>query len=444
LQRRLELASPGSMVNRRLWRVLYGWTAAWGLLTAWGGGYSWHYLAQGAHLLTHPGPAGAGLHLYASHPDLQIGPLALLLAVPFEALGPTWGKLLAEAVLTFLGPVLLHVLSAARQSLTGRRPPPALLLCTGLLVLPVWCQVATHFTHLDDALAIAFTCVAALAVAQGRPFGAALALAAAADSKPWALGFTVLLLALPTSQRWRSLAVASLGAAFGWLPFVLADPRTLDLGRFSIHNVDNSALRALGAHGASTPAWDRPAQLALGVMVALICVRRGHWAAAPLAVVAARLLLDPQTYSYYSSGLLMCAALLDMLSPKRRMPVWTAVAAAWFLTDYVGGVVLQAEQRGSLRAMFCVGLLLALCLRGQTGSSPRLRRSPPGGSLLSAPSAGLVRLDRQQSAGEDLQPRTACRGVATRIGPPHPASQPIMTPQGARTIVHWTQRRRPN
>ncbi len=330
--------------------------------------------------------------------------------------------------------VLLHVLSATRQTLTGRRPPPALLLCTGLLVLPVWCQVATHFTHLDDALAIAFTCVAALAVAQERPLCAALALSAATDSKPWALGFTVLLLALPTSQRWRSLAVAALGAAFGWLPFVLADPRTLALGRFSIHNVDNSALRALGAQAASTPAWDRPAQLALGVMVALICVRRGRWAAAPLAVVAARLLLDPQTYPYYSSGLLMCAALLDMLSPKRRMPVWTAVAAAWFLTDYVGGAVLQAEQRGMLRAIFCVGLLLALCLRGKTGGSPRLRRSP-GESLNSAFSAGLARLDRQQGAGEDLQHRTACRGVATPTGPPIPAGEPIMTPQGLRTIV---------
>ncbi len=391
-ERRLELAPLGSTLDRRLWWVLSGWTAVWGLAAAWGGGYSWHYFAQGAFLLTHPGPAGAGLHLYAGHPDLQIGPLALLAAVPFQALGPVWGRIFVEAVLTFLGPVLLHVLSAARQALTGRRPTPALLLCTGLLVLPVWCQVATHFTHLDDALAIAFTCLAALAVTHKRALCAALAVAAAIDAKPWALGFAVLLLALPCSQRWRGLAVAALAVAAAWAPFVYADPRTLALGHFSIDNVDDSALRALGVHTANTPAWDRPAQLALGVIVALVCVRRGRWAAAPLAVVAARLLLDPQTYPYYSSGLLICAALLDMLSPKRRMPVWTAAAAAWFLADYLGANVLQAEQRGMLRAIFCLGLLLTLCLQARARDleqPPTPSRRPPVGT--GAKSSQLIR-----------------------------------------------------
>jgi len=365
-----------STLTGPLGRVLYVWTALWGMVAAWGGGYSWHYFAQGADLLSDPGNQGGGLHVYAAHPDLQIGPLALLVAMPFQALGPQWGRLLVEVVLTLLGPVLLAVLAVARQALTGRRPTPALLICTGLLTLPIWCEVATHFAHLDDALAIAFTCVAALAVTVRRPWLAALAVGAAIDSKPWTLGFAVMLLALPSRQHWRSLAIVAACVGIGWAPFVIADPLTLAAGRFSIPNVADSALRALGVNAASTPAWDRPAQLALGVVVALVCVNAGRWAAVPLAVVAARLLLDPETYPYYSSGLLMCAAILDLLSPGRRMPVWTAAAAAWFLADRAGAAFLQPHQLGVLRALFCGAVLMTLSVQGY-----RARRTVPSSTI---------------------------------------------------------------
>lgn len=107
-----------------LGRVLYVWTALWGMVAAWGGGYSWHYFAQGADLLSDPGNQGGGLHVYAAHPDLQIGPLALLVAMPFQALGPQWGRLLVEVVLTLLGPVLLAVLAVARQASPDGGPRP--------------------------------------------------------------------------------------------------------------------------------------------------------------------------------------------------------------------------------------------------------------------------------------------------------------------------------
>lgn len=190
-------------------------------------------------------------------------------------------------------------------------------------MLPVWCQVATHFTHLDDALALAFASLAVWAVVARRPCLTGLLLAAAIDSKPWAVGFIVLILALPARDRIRSATLTAVAVALAWLPFILADPRTLAVGRFTIDNVDNSALRALGVHTANTPTWDRPAQLILALAVAVLCIRRGRWAAVPLAVVTARLLLDPQTYPYYSSGLLVCAAILDLLTRDRRLPLWT-------------------------------------------------------------------------------------------------------------------------
>jgi hypothetical protein len=365
---------PGSASRRKIWVFLACWTACWAVLAAQGGAYSWHYFALGARLLTHPGAVGGGLHLYASHPELQIGPLALALAVPLSAWG---GATLAQVVLTAAGLLLLKVLVDLRARLTAFPVPPLLLLTGGMLVLPVWCQVATHFTHLDDALALAFCLAAIAAIVAGRPALTALALAASIDSKPWALGFVALIMVLPREQRLRAALLTGAGAAAAWLPFVVADPRTLQLGRFTIDNVGSSALRALGAHSANTPSWDRPLQLVLGLVVAAVCVHRGRWPAVPLAVVASRLVLDPQTYSYYSSGLLLATAVMDLLRPQRRLPLWTAGAAAWFLLDRYGSAALSPADLGMVRAAYCLAVLTVLVAAPQ-GDVPSPRQRPVG------------------------------------------------------------------
>lgn len=386
IARRPLTGLAGRVGPRRLWAILVAWTVGWSLLAARGGGYSWHYFAQGADLLINPGVNGGGLHLYAVHPDLQIGPIALLVAVPLNALGPTGGRLAAELALALLGPLLLYVLVLARRRLTGTSPAPVLLLGTGLLLMPVWSEVATRFTHLDDALALSFCVVAVLAVIARRPYLSAGLLAAAIDSKPWAAGFVVLILALPSATRWRAALLTALGVLGAWLPFVLADPMTLALSRFTIENVDDSALHALGVNTANTPSWDRPAQVILGIAVAIVCVRRGRWAAVPLAVVTARLLLDPQTYPYYSSGLLLATAILDLLTPGRRWPLWTAAAGSWYVSNGIAGALLQPAQVGALRALFMVGVLVALCLLPDRAGRSRGSR---GGSH--ADSAPLLR-----------------------------------------------------
>lgn len=339
--------------------MLACWTVFWALLAAQGGAYSWHYFALGARLLTSSGLPGGGLHVYAVHPELQIGPLALLMAIPVSAWG---GAVLAQFLLTGCGLLLLKALADLRRRLTGVAVPPMLLLATGMLMLPIWCQVASHFTHLDDALALAFCVAAVAAIATQRPYLAALALAASIDSKPWALGFVVLLLALPREKRVRAAALTAAGVALAWLPFVMADPRSLQLGRFTIDNVDDSALRALGVHAANTPSWDRPAQLLLGVAVAAVCVARGRWTAVLLAVITSRLLLDPETYAYYSSGLLVATAVVDLLRPARRLPMWTAAATAWFLLDRYGSMMLPPGGLGALRAAYCLTVLAVLVL----------------------------------------------------------------------------------
>lgn len=148
---------------------------------------------------------------------------------------------------------------------------------------------------------------------------------------------------------------------------------------------------------------DRPAQLALGVVVALVCVNAGRWAAVPLAVVAARLLLDPKTYPYYSSGLLMCAAILDLLSPGRRMLVWTAAAAAWFLADRAGAAFLQPHQLGVLRALFCGAVLITLSVQGY-----RARRTVPSRTIEDHTTI--------RAHARDLQAASAASGVVRNDG----------------------------
>src|SRR5690606_21953891 len=100
--------------------------------------------------------------------------------------------------------------------------------------------------------------IAACARGRTAPTVALLGLAAAA--KPWAIAFAPIVLALPGPRVRRLLVVAAV-PALTWLPFVLAEPGTLDVTEFRIDVDPTSTLRALGVDDAETPSWARPAQL---------------------------------------------------------------------------------------------------------------------------------------------------------------------------------------
>jgi len=216
-----------------------------------GGGYSWHYFDLAARLITGSGPS-AGLHVYAAHPELQMGPLAMLAAVPLRAIDPALSYVLAPALLTLTGPVLLAMLVRAREGAHGRISSTMLLL-TGLFALPVWTEVTTHYAHLDDVLAMAFGLAALVSSRRNAPVMTGVLLAGAVDAKPWALGFCAVLLALTPRARVVAGLVAAAGIMVVWLPFLLADPGTLSLTHFTIDNVDDSSLRALGVSSSATP-----------------------------------------------------------------------------------------------------------------------------------------------------------------------------------------------
>ena len=58
------------------WLAIGLWTAGWGWSRLASSGVSWHFSVDGARALF----GGTGLHLYAQHPDLQIGPLGLVVS----------------------------------------------------------------------------------------------------------------------------------------------------------------------------------------------------------------------------------------------------------------------------------------------------------------------------------------------------------------------------
>jgi len=338
------------------WWVLCPWALAWVAFQAGMAGQSWHFFAQGGRLLFANAP-GAGLQLYATHPDLQIGPLALALSGVLRTLGPGNGEATAVAAMSLTGPLMLA--AVWRLLPAGERRRRSRLLFAGLLFLPVWTELTTHFAHLDDLLALGFSVAALHAVARHHPVWAGLALAAAVDSKPWAAAFVVLLFALPRRQWLAGLAAFTGGIAVIWLPFLLADPRTFSaVTRFTIPNNHSSALRVLGVMDPRTPWWDRSAQLLLGMAGGAVAVRRGRWPAVVLVAVAARILLDPGVYAYYTSGALLGTVVVDLVVARWRLPWATATAALLlYAARFTHALIpFSLHQLGILRLVFAVGV----------------------------------------------------------------------------------------
>jgi len=331
----------------------WAWMAFWACAQVWHALVSWHFVATGAALLSSNGP-GAGLHLYAAHPQLQIGPLTFLAAEPLTGL-PAWlSGWVAAAVIAATGPAMLLSLShLPHVTVTNRQRGLA-----AAVLLPVWAELAVHYTHLDDALALILLVAAMHALARCRPIPAALLLAASADAKPWALAFVPLLLVLPRDRWYRAVLVWLAAVAAAWLPFVLADPLTLHASGFTIPNVASSSLRALGVTAASTPSWDRPVQVLLGVALGAVAVRRGRWLAVPAVVLAVRMLLDPGAYSYYTAGLVLATVVVDLCWRRTRWP-WASmgVVAGLYVVRSLGPFTPTDEVLGWLRAATMLGVL---------------------------------------------------------------------------------------
>lgn len=326
---RADLLRGSALVVLVAWLAFTVWVA-WSMVGARSAvALSWHFFADGGHALLH----GDGLSVYARHPELQVGPLALLVAAGLAALPGDAGRGVALAAMALTGPALLALLATV---VPAERRAVRMLWAT-LALLPAWLVLALRWGHLDDVLAMAAGVAAVVAVRRASPVPAGLLLAVAVASKPWAVGFAPLLLALPR-HRLRAALTALVAAAAAWLPFVVGDRGTLTALRPPVALVPGSGLWTLGVRGDVVPVWGRLLQLLLAPAVALAAALRQRWAGVLLVAVAVRLVLDPQDNAYYAGSAVLAALVFDLLGTRWRVP-WTAVltgVALWqpFVLDY--------------------------------------------------------------------------------------------------------------
>jgi hypothetical protein len=321
------LAGPaGGIIT---WLVICVSAAAWGWNRRSPGAFSWHYFADGTRALF----GGSGLHLYADHPDLQIGPLAFAVVEALHSLPPTARQVAAQVLLTAVVPLLLLTLAPlVGASLPRRR---LRLLLAALVLAPTWTVLAVRWIHVDDALAMIFATLAVrwvgLAIRQAAPRwtgpAAGLALGAAMAAKPWAAGFVPILLVLPVVPMLTAVAAAVVVAVAAWGPFLLADRGTLTAFHPPVEVTESSGLWTLGYRPVQLPSWGRTAQLLLAPAVALLGVLRRRWAGALLVAIAVRLALDPKDLGYYLGSAVLAALVFDLVGTGWTVP-WTGLVTA--------------------------------------------------------------------------------------------------------------------
>ncbi|MGW1909960.1 hypothetical protein ACWCQS_04110 [Streptomyces sp. NPDC002076] len=367
------------------------WTAVWFVVAERHAAVSWHYLRQGEQLLFGQA-SGGGLALYANHPELQIGPVSFLAAGLFAPFSPDLGEKLADAFMSGLGLYMLVLIGrAAADHYLGtgvnHKRLQQRVLVAGAAFIPMWVEVAVRFAHLDDVLALFFTTLAVRALVRGNATAVGVLLALAVDSKPWAVGFLPLLLALPRPVRLRSATWTVALVAAAWLPFYLTHLETLHAARFTIPNQPASSLRWFGVNDRVTPWWDRPAQMALGMGLGALAVRRGRWPAVVFLAADARVLLDPSVYTYYNASVLLGTLIWDSIGQRRLVP-WVSWIA--LISLYGGALLIPSDStRGFLRLAFCIGSAAYVLLWPQR--APRGRRRGRGGGRREPVQGALVR-----------------------------------------------------
>jgi hypothetical protein len=289
---------------------------------------AWHFFEEATDLFV----SDRALYLYADRPDLQFGPLSIVAALPFTALG-SLGSWAAMLVFSAVGIGVVWVLTDSVRRLRPRLDEEVfgrVVLFAGVLFVVVWGDVAVRTAHIDDAITIAAAAAAVGAIARGRPWWAVVGLAMAGAAKPWGLIFAPLAAVLPGPRRWTRVLVVFGAVGLTWIPFIVAEPGTLDASSFEITNELSSSLRVLGVTAATTPAWVRPAQLIGGIALATALVWRGRWSAVVMAGVAFRLLIDPAANRYYTVGLVFGILLSELIRRPDRLP-WLALGAAAIL-----------------------------------------------------------------------------------------------------------------
>lgn len=336
--------------------------AAWGQHGRAGGEWR-QYFVTGSELLfgVHHkySLAPGGLHLYANYPDIQIGPLSLGAAAPLRFVGSDQGLVAGTVLMSLMIVVLLAVLErVAKRRFTDsadHRRIELTMVLGGLVVVGAWAELSSAFTHLDDALVMCAAIAALWAVAERRSVALGIALGLALAAKPWAVVLLPLMLAVRGRDRLRAVVIAAALTAAAWAPFVIFDPRTLSAATPSVDTDPASVLHLFGVPLGSGPGWVRLVQLSVALAVGLAAAATGRWYGVPLVGIAARMVLDPGVFPYYTSSLVLAALAWDLLRSRRP---WPGAAVLSFLALDVAHVAVHVpEARAVLRLVVGVALV---------------------------------------------------------------------------------------
>jgi hypothetical protein len=340
---------PVDVWLRRAYRLRYLVLVAWGVLWllppshySLAGLNDWLPFEIGARTLVHyhhmPVFSTPALHVYADNPQLQFGPLPLLLLAPFQSLSPHSVAIGFGMAMVAAGVASMAALESAARRLLPTSTQPTLSLVAFLLgieLVPVWSFEVGYWHHLDDVLTVLLVSGAAALIAREGPWWACgLLLGTAAATRPWGIICVPLLLALPRAQRAGTALVTFVAAVAWWLPFVMAAPATVtSMLDFQPVAGAGSVPHLLGLEG-NAAGWLQPLQIIAGMTAVAVMVRRGGWESAMLAGMAVRTLLEPTAYSFYLFGPVMAALLVDLSRIDRtRIPRWTisTLALLWAL-----------------------------------------------------------------------------------------------------------------
>jgi hypothetical protein len=330
-------------------------------------GGDWSFFVAGGHTLG----SDRWAHLYVDNHNAQTGPITFALAWLLDPLGLAAVRL----AIMLLGVAVMGLLVWSTRGVPNVR----WRLAIGGTALALWWPQMSFFGHLDDALVLGLGLTAVVVARRERATTAGVLAGVAVGVKPTAV--FLLALALPrtawrSAKAWVPFAVAVAVSVIWWLPFVIGDSGTLDALKPKVVVTPDSVLALLGQAGELPSAAFRAAQLlAVLGLASLAMLRRGP-AAVMLVGIAARLLLDPAAWPYYTAGFVLGALVWEAYESRHRLP-WATLAGAVLLAPR--WLVHSDTLRAWMRLVACVGAIAVVLVgwgTGQRAGDDRSGRSP--------------------------------------------------------------------
>lgn len=278
-----------------------------------------------------------GLSVYTLRPDVQTGPVSLVLARVL-AITPRNGFVACVIVCAVLGLVAIRCLEKAqRPDRTVQNHAATFTTLLGGTVVVFWWAKLGGYGHLDDALVLTSAAAALLCVRRDRAVLAAVLIGVAIATKPWAVILVPLTFGT-VGPLWKRLQPPLISCGVGgclWLPFFIAEPNTLRALKPTVSVAPDSVLELFGLADSSIPGWLRIAQLLGALALAALVVWRGRFGGVLLAAVAVRMITDPGTWSYYTAGFMLGALAWDLYETNSITPKATWCAAVLLLPPWL-------------------------------------------------------------------------------------------------------------